>query len=138
MLSRQRLNCKLPAQAAIDVGVLRAQYEHAVAILIGKPPAEFSLPRCLSLHRLRVFLWSVPSELLERRPDRGGGEAGASANAQIGVAKVGIHPVIGLGASGGFESASITTLLQGPSGLWSVGLSALGTIFRRWKTPCPH
>jgi outer membrane protein TolC len=53
----------------------------------------------------------------------------ASANAQIGVAKSAYYPVISLGASGGFESFSITTLLNGPSGLWSVGLSAVGTIF---------
>ena len=116
--------------AAIDVGVLRAQYEHAVAILIGKPPAEFSLPPLpLAAPPPRIPV-SVPSELLERRPDIAAAERRvASANAQIGVAKSAYYPVISLGASGGFESASITTLLQGPSGLWSVGLSALGTIF---------
>jgi len=116
--------------AAIDVGVLRAQFEHAVAILIGKPPAEFSLPPLpLNAPPPRIPV-SVPSELLERRPDIAGAERRvASANAQIGVAKSAYYPVIGLLASGGFESSSITTLLQGPSGLWSVGLSALGTIF---------
>jgi NodT family efflux transporter outer membrane factor (OMF) lipoprotein len=116
--------------AAIDVGVLRAQYEHAVAILIGKPPAEFSLaPLPLTAPPPRIPV-SVPSELLERRPDIAAAERRmASANAQVGVAKSAYYPVIGLGASGGFESASITTLLQGPSGLWSLGLSALGTIF---------
>jgi NodT family efflux transporter outer membrane factor (OMF) lipoprotein len=116
--------------AAIDVGVLRAQYEHAVAILIGKPPAEFSLPPLpLTAPPPRIPV-SVPSELLERRPDIAAAERRvASANAQIGVAKSAYYPVISLGASGGFESASITTLLQGPSGMWSVGLSALGTIF---------
>jgi len=73
---------------------------------------------------------SVPSELLERRPDIAAAERRmASANAQIGVAMSAYYPVIGLGASGGFESASITTLLNGPSGWWSFGLSALGTIF---------
>jgi NodT family efflux transporter outer membrane factor (OMF) lipoprotein len=116
--------------AAIDVGVLRAQYEHAVAILIGKPPAEFSLPPLpLTAPPPRIPV-SVPSKLLERRPDIAAAERRvASANAQIGVAKSAYYPVIGLSASGGFESASITTLLQGPSGLWSVGFSALGTIF---------
>jgi NodT family efflux transporter outer membrane factor (OMF) lipoprotein len=116
--------------AAIDVGVLRAQYEHAVAILIGKPPAEFSLPPLpLTAPPPRIPV-SVPSDLLERRPDIASAERlVASANAQIGVAKSAYYPVISLGASGGFESSSITTLLQGPSGLWSVGLSAVGTIF---------
>src|SRR5437763_4219561 len=116
--------------AAIDVGVLRAQYEHAVAILIGKPPAEFSLPPLpLTAPPPQVPL-SVPSEMLERRPDIAAAERlVASANAQIGVAKSAYYPVISLGATGGFESSAITTLLNGPSGLWSVGLSAAGTVF---------
>jgi NodT family efflux transporter outer membrane factor (OMF) lipoprotein len=116
--------------AAIDVGVLRAQYEHAVAILIGKPPAEFSLPPLpLTTPPPRIPV-SVPSDLLERRPDIASAERRvAAANAQIGVAKSAYYPVISLTGSGGFESSSITTLLQGPSGLWSVGLSAVGTIF---------
>src|SRR5947209_1499853 len=116
--------------AAIDVGVLRAQYEHAVAILIGKPPAEFSLPPLpLTAPPPHVPI-SVPAELLERRPDIAAAERRvASANAQIGVAKSAYYPVISLGGSGGFESSAITTLLNGPSGLWSVGLSAAGTVF---------
>jgi outer membrane protein TolC len=73
---------------------------------------------------------SVPSELLERRPDIAAAERRvASANAQIGVAKSAYYPLISLGASGGFESSAITTLINGPSGLWSVGLSAVGTVF---------
>ena len=116
--------------AAIDVGVLRAQYEHAVAILIGKPPAEFSLPPLPLTAPPPHVPVSVPSELLERRPDIAASERRvASANAQIGVAKTAYYPLINLGASGGFESSAITTLAQGPSGLWSVGLSALETVF---------
>ena len=116
--------------AAIDVGVLRAQFEHAVAILIGKPPAEFSLPPLPLTAPPPHIPVSVPSELLERRPDIAAAERRvASANAQIGVAKSAYYPSIDLGGSGGFQSGSITTLLTGPSGLWSVGLSALGTVF---------
>jgi len=115
---------------AIDVGVLRAQYEHAVAILIGKPPAEFSLPPLpLTAPPPHVPI-SVPSKLLERRPDIAAAERRvAAANAQIGVAKSAYYPTISLGASGGFESSAITTLINGPAGLWSVGLSAIGTVF---------
>lgn len=116
--------------AAIDVGVLRAQYEHAVAILIGKPPAEFSLPPLPLTAPPPHIPISVPSELLERRPDIAAAERRvAAANAQIGVAKSAYYPSISLAASGGFESAAITTLLNGPSGLWSIGLSAVGTVF---------
>ncbi len=115
---------------AIDVGVLRAQYEHAVAILIGKPPAEFSLPPVpLTAPPPRIPV-SVPSDLLERRPDIAAAERRvAAANAQIGVAKSAYYPVVNLVASGGFESSAITTLLNGPSGLWSLGVSVAGTVF---------
>ncbi len=116
--------------AAIDVRVLRAQYEHAVAILIGRPPAEFSLaPLPLAAPPPHVPV-TVPSDLLERRPDIAAAERRvASANAQIGVAKSAYYPLISLGASGGFESSAITTLINGPSGLWSLGLSAVETVF---------
>jgi NodT family efflux transporter outer membrane factor (OMF) lipoprotein len=115
---------------AIDVGVARSQYEHAVAILIGKPPAEFSLaPLPLSAPPPNIPV-SMPSELLERRPDIAAAERRvASGNAQIGIAKSAYYPLINLGATGGFESSTITTLLSGPSGLWSFGLSAATTIF---------
>ena len=115
---------------AIDVGVLRAQYEHAVAILIGKPPSELTLPPLPLTAPPPEIPVSVPSELLERRPDIAAAERRvAAANAQIGVAKSAYYPQINLGASGGFESASITTLLNGPSGLWSFGASAAMTVF---------
>jgi NodT family efflux transporter outer membrane factor (OMF) lipoprotein len=115
---------------AIDVGVARAQYEHAVAILIGKPPAEFSLPPLPLTAPPPHIPLGMPSDLLERRPDIASAERlVASANAQIGVAKSAYYPTISLGASGGFESSAITTLINGPSGLWSVGLSAVGTIW---------
>jgi NodT family efflux transporter outer membrane factor (OMF) lipoprotein len=115
---------------AVDVGVARAQYEHAIAILIGKPPAEFGLPPLPLTAPPPPIPVSVPSELLERRPDIAAAERRvASANAQIGVAKSAYYPLVSLGASGGFESTSITTLLQGPSGLWSFGLSTAVTVF---------
>jgi NodT family efflux transporter outer membrane factor (OMF) lipoprotein len=115
---------------AVDVGVLRAQYEHAVAILIGKPPAEFSLaPLPLTAPPPHIPI-GLPSDLLERRPDIASAERlVASANAQIGVARTAYYPMINLGASGGFESSAITTLINGPSGLWSIGLSAVETVF---------
>jgi NodT family efflux transporter outer membrane factor (OMF) lipoprotein len=115
---------------AIDVGVARAQFEHAVAVLMGKPPASFSLaPLPLTMPPPPIPV-GLPSELLERRPDIAAAERFmASANAQIGVAKSAYYPLVNLAAAGGFESGSITTLLSGPSILWSAGPSALFTIF---------
>jgi len=115
---------------AIDVGVLRAQYEHAVAILIGKPPAEFSLPPLPLTAPPPPIPLRVPSDLLERRPDIAAAERRvAAANAQIGVAKSAYYPVIDITGGGGFESLSITTLLNGPAGLWSFGASSAVTVF---------
>jgi len=115
---------------AIDVGVLRAQYEHAIATLVGKPASSFHLsPLPLTSPPPSIPL-ELPSELLERRPDIAAAERRmAAANAQIGVAKAAYYPNITLGATGGFESSVITTLLSGPSILWSVGASAIAPIF---------
>jgi NodT family efflux transporter outer membrane factor (OMF) lipoprotein len=115
---------------AIDVGVARAQYEHAVAVLIGKPPASFSLPPLPLTAPPPPIPVGLPSDLLERRPDIAAAERlMASANAQIGVAKAAYYPLVNLAAAGGFESGSITTLLSGPSILWSAGPSAALTLF---------
>jgi NodT family efflux transporter outer membrane factor (OMF) lipoprotein len=115
---------------AVDVGVARAQFEHAVAVLIGKPPAKFTLsPLPLTMPPPSIPV-ALPSDLLERRPDIAAAERRmAAANAQIGVAKAAYYPNISLGAAGGFESSAITTLLSGPSILWSAGPSAALTVF---------
>jgi NodT family efflux transporter outer membrane factor (OMF) lipoprotein len=114
---------------AIDVGVARAQYDHAVAVLVGKPPAGFGLSRRPLTAPPPEIPTGLPSELLQRRPDIAAAERRmASANAQIGVAKAAYYPNISLGATGGFESSAITTLISGPSILWSAGPSALFTV----------
>ena len=115
---------------AIDVGVLRSQFEHAIATLIGKPPASFTLAALPLTAPPPVIPAQLPSELLERRPDIAAAERRmASANAQIGVAKAAYYPVLSLNAAGGFESGVITTLLSGPSIFWSAGASAAAPIF---------
>lgn len=114
----------------VDVGVARAQYEHAAAVLVGKTPADFSLPQLPLTTPPPPIPVGVPSTLLERRPDIAGAERRvASANAQVGLAKTAYYPLVNILGSGGFESGSITTLLQGPSALWAVGSSAVVTIF---------
>jgi NodT family efflux transporter outer membrane factor (OMF) lipoprotein len=115
---------------AIDVGVARAQYEHAVATLTGQPASTFSLtpaPLTLALPAIPV---GVPSELLERRPDIAAAERrAAAANAQIGIAISAFYPNVQLEGTGGFESGNAGTWIQGPSALWSLGGSAIETLF---------
>jgi len=114
----------------VDVGVTRAQYEHAAAVLVGKPPADFSLPPLPLTTPPPPIPVGVPSELLERRPDVAAAERRvASANAQVGLAKTAYYPLINLVGSGGFESGTITTLFQGPSAFWAVGAAVAQTIF---------
>ena len=114
----------------VDVGVARAQFEHAAAVLVGKPPANFSLPALPLTTPPPPIPVGVPSELLERRPDVAAAERRvASANAQVGLAKTAYYPLVNLVGSGGFESGTITTLLQGPSAFWAVGAAVAQTIF---------
>lgn len=114
----------------VDVGVARAQYEHAVAVLVGKAPAEFTLPPLPLTTPPPPIPVGIPSELLERRPDIAAAERRvASANAQVGLAKTAYYPLVNIFGTGGFESGEITTLLQGPSAMWSVGASAAMTLF---------
>ena len=114
----------------VDVGVARAAYEHAVAVLTGKPPADLTLPPLPLTSPPPAIPVGVPSELLERRPDIAAAERRvASANAQVGLAKTAYYPLVNILGTGGFESGSITTLFQGPSALWSVGASSAVTLF---------
>jgi NodT family efflux transporter outer membrane factor (OMF) lipoprotein len=114
---------------AIETGVARAQFEHAIAVLTGETASTFSIP-VSPLNAIPPEIpVGMPSELLERRPDIAAAERRvASANAQIGVAIAAYYPQVSLSAGGGFESAAIGTLIQGPSALWSVGGSAVQTV----------
>ncbi len=116
---------------AIDVGVQRAQLEHAIALLVGKPASVFSIAATpLSGTVPPPIPVGVPSELLERRPDIAAAERlVASANAQIGVAESAFYPTVTLSASGGFEASSLSKWLTWPSRFWSVGSSVAEIIF---------
>ncbi|HTU34548.1 MAG TPA: efflux transporter outer membrane subunit [Candidatus Acidoferrum sp.] len=115
---------------AIDVEVQRAQFEHAVAVLVGKPPAEFNLPPSPLTTPPPNIPVGLPSELLQRRPDIAGAERRVQeANANIGVARAAYFPTFTIGATGGFESTSVGTLLQGPSGFWSLAGQAAELLF---------
>ena len=114
-----------------DITVTRAQFEHAIATLIGKPPAEFSItPAPSTVMELPVIPVGLPAALLERRPDIAAGERRvAEANDQIGIARAAFFPSLVLGATGGFTGTSITNWLSWPSRMWAVGPQLSQTIF---------
>ncbi|MDR3578626.1 MAG: efflux transporter outer membrane subunit [Oryzomonas sp.] len=115
---------------AIDLGVLRAQLEHAIATLIGKPASSYRLPASPLVEMLPSIPLGIPSDLLERRPDIAMAERQMAAeNAQIGVAEAAWYPTITLSASGGFESSSLSHWLTWPSRFWSVGPSVSETLY---------
>ena len=114
----------------VDVGVQRAQYEHAIGTIANYDLAGFTIPPSpldLTLPKVPV---GVPSQLLERRPDIATAERlTAAANAQIGIAVSAFYPTITLTGAGGFESANPGTWIQGPSSLWSLGAQAAELLF---------
>ncbi|HVT14587.1 MAG TPA: efflux transporter outer membrane subunit [Thermoanaerobaculia bacterium] len=119
---------------ATELGVGRAQFEHAIAILTGKAPADLTIaaaPIGLSPPPIPVAL---PSALLERRPDVAAAERRvAAANAQIGVAQAAYFPTLSLTGSGGFESTKLAKLFSLPNRFWSLGSSLVETVFAGGK-----
>ena len=116
--------------AATNLGVARAQFEHAIAVLTGSDPSSFSIPvKALSAVPPAVPI-GVPSQLLERRPDIAASERTmAEANAQIGVAQAAFYPTLTLSAGGGLESSTFKHLFDWPSRFWSVGPAVSETIY---------
>jgi NodT family efflux transporter outer membrane factor (OMF) lipoprotein len=113
-----------------DIDVQRAQFEHAIATLLGKPPAAFSLAAEPLRAAPPAIPVGVPSELLERRPDIAASERRVQeANEQIGIARAAFFPALSLGASAGFEGTSILNWLNWPSRFWAVGPSLAETLF---------
>jgi multidrug efflux system outer membrane protein len=108
----------------------RSDFEHAIATLTGTPAPAFALPADIAELEPPTVPLGVPSDVLQRRPDVASAErAMAAANAQIGVAKAAYYPSIVLGPSVGFESNSLSTLLEAPSRLWSIGASVTQPLF---------
>jgi NodT family efflux transporter outer membrane factor (OMF) lipoprotein len=119
------------AQAqATDLLVARAQYEHAIAALIGKPPAELTIAEGTFNANPPQIPVAVPSTLLERRPDIAAQERTIAAqNAQIGVARAAYYPTLTLSASGGLESYSFLHWFSAPSRFWSLGPALSQTLY---------
>lgn len=119
------------AQAqAVDIGVQRAQFEHAIAVLIGKAPAELALDYAQAPADLPAIPLGVPSDLLERRPDIASAERQVeAANAQIGVAKSAYFPALTLSGSNGYQSNGFDHWFTAPNRFWSVGPELALTLF---------
>jgi NodT family efflux transporter outer membrane factor (OMF) lipoprotein len=115
---------------AINVGLARAQFEHAIATLIGKPTSSFSIPVKPMIVTPPPIPIGVPSQLLERRPDIAAAERlMAEANAQIGVATAAFYPTLTLSATGGVESSTLERLFGWSSRVWAIGGTVSQTIF---------
>jgi NodT family efflux transporter outer membrane factor (OMF) lipoprotein len=119
---------------ATDLGIQRAQMEHAIALLIGQPASAFSIETNSLVGKPVAIPFGVPSQLLERRPDIAAAERRvAEANAQIGVARAAYFPTVTLSGSVGYESSSTANLFSGPAFMWSIGGSLAETIFDAGK-----
>ncbi len=115
---------------ATDLGIQRAEFEHAIALLTGQPASMFSITFAPLNTEPPAIPFGVPSQLLERRPDIAAAERRvAEANAQIGVAKAAFYPSLTLGGAGGLESSSFASWLTWPARFWSVGPALALTLF---------
>lgn len=115
---------------SIDLDWQRSQLEHAIAVLTGQPPSQFSLPPEVFEQQVPEIPVGVPSALLERRPDVAAAErSAAAANAKIGVAAAAWYPDLTLSADGGFRSSLLGDLLTVPARFWSIGPSLALTVF---------
>jgi NodT family efflux transporter outer membrane factor (OMF) lipoprotein len=125
-VAQARTQLKSTEAQAIDIGVQRAQLEHAIALLIGKSPADFSLPAMPDAPTAPRIPVGIPSDMLERRPDVASAERKvAAANAQIGVARTAYFPSVTLAGSMGYQSATFADLISAPSFFWALGPAAL-------------
>ncbi|WP_428827959.1 efflux transporter outer membrane subunit [Azonexus sp. IMCC34842] len=114
----------------VDLGIQRAQLEHAIAALTGKLPSDLLLERSDRVPNLPEVPLVLPSALLERRPDIAAAERRvAAANAQIGVAQAAFFPNLTLSASGGYQNSSFADILSAPYRFWSVGPALALTLF---------
>ncbi|HVO33610.1 MAG TPA: efflux transporter outer membrane subunit, partial [Elusimicrobiota bacterium] len=128
-VAQARAQLEMTRSLVIDLGISRAQNEHAIAVLIGQSPSTFSLPAS-AIHSLPPPIpVGLPSELLQRRPDIANAERLiVAANGQIGLARAAYFPAISLTAAGGYESNAFSQWFSWPNRFWSIGASAAETL----------
>ena len=115
---------------ALDLDVQRAQLEHAIALLVGRAPSDFSIAPGALAATVPAIPLTLPSDLLERRPDIAAAERRVeAANAQIGIAKTAYFPHLSLSANGGAQSSTLGNLLSLPNRFWSFGPALAATLF---------
>jgi NodT family efflux transporter outer membrane factor (OMF) lipoprotein len=128
-----RATLEAAKSSQINVGLLRAQYEHAIAMLVGKVATDFSIPVKPMVYAPPTIPTGLPSQLAERRPDVAASERKLAAdNATIGIGYGAFFPQVTISASAGFESSTLTHLFDWPSRFWSLGPSASQTLFNGW------
>lgn len=129
-VAQARTQLKSTEADLIDLAWQRAQYENAIAVLLGKAPADFALADSKRIPALPQIPVSLPSQLLERRPDIASAERNVmAANANIGVARAAYFPDLSLSMSGGYSSSSFSNWIELPNRYWSVGPSLAMTLF---------
>ena len=129
-VAQAETNLKTAEATATNLNISRAQYEHAIALLIGEPASTFSLPHHPLTTNLPAVPIGLPSDLLQRRPDIAAAERTMSqANALIGVETAAFYPSFSITANGGFQSPNIGSWLTWPSRFFSIGPSASETLF---------
>ncbi|MEB3900201.1 efflux transporter outer membrane subunit [Pseudomonas putida] len=129
-VAQARTQLKSTQADLIDLAWQRAQYENAIAVLLGKAPADFALADSKAIPALPQIPLALPSQLLERRPDIAAAERNVmAANANIGVARAAYFPDLSLSMSGGYSSSSFSNWIELPNRYWSVGPSLAMTLF---------
>lgn len=129
-VAQARTQLESASVADTDIAVERAQFEHAIAVLTGRPPSALAIPQGVPGLAVPDIPVGLPSRLLERRPDIAAAERRvAEANEEIGIARAAYYPAVALGASVGLEGHSITSWLTWPSRFWAVGPSMAETLF---------
>nr|WP_315234247.1 efflux transporter outer membrane subunit [uncultured Albidiferax sp.] len=129
-VAQAQTQLKTTAAQQVDADSSRAQLEHALAVLLGLAPSEFSLARTAALPASPLVPDQLPASLLQRRPDIAAAERRvAAAYAQIGVAKAAFFPALTLSASAGYKGSSLANLISAPNLLWSIGPALALTAF---------